>query len=494
VRTDNVFGPAYLSAVEPQSDAKARFYRRLAENSLGLMCCHDLTGVLLWVNPAAARSLGYSCDQAVGSSIEGFLAPEVQSEFKSYLDRIRRTGFDTGFMRLRDRHGHERIWMYRNIISDDPELPVHVVGHALDVTEQLDAKRALKTLFERAPIAQIELEPSGKLRRINPVACELLGYTAPEIFSFDGSGPPDLADLFRESCLVGDTGKCMRFVRKDGCELHLELFARHIPASNSSPAGIICALINVSDRVRAEAEIRNLNAQLEAKVNLRTAELRRSNAELQEFACIVSHDLQAPLKQVGSILDELGSNSFAEDKSELLRLCRADIERMAMLIDSLLGYAVVSNRADIVARRVPLAVSVQESLMNLASVVASSNAIVNYENLPEVSVDEADFVQLFQNLIENAIKYRGAHNPRIRITASEIQDEWVISVSDNGIGIDKAQCSRIFQAFQRLHGKEYPGSGIGLAICKKIVERTGGRIWVESERDLGSTFRFTVPH
>ena len=131
--------------------------------------------------------------------------------------------------------------------------------------------------------------------------------------------------------------------------------------------------------------------------------------------------------------------------------------------------------------------------MNLASVVAATGATVVYENLPEISVEEAAFVQLFQNLIGNALKYRGDRPPDVRITVESKDDVWICSVNDNGIGIDETYSEKIFQTFSRLHGKEYTGSGIGLAICKKIVERIGGRIWVESQPNCGSTFRFTIP-
>ncbi len=363
------------------SRSEAGFYRRLAENSLGLMCCHDLEGVLLWINPAAAQSLGYSPDAGVGVSLDSFLDPETRPLFASYLARIRSKGIDAGLMRLMTRDGDQRIWMYRNVLSDAPELPPHVLGHALDITE----------------------------------------------------------------------------------------------------------------RVRAEKEVRDLNAQLEARIAERTAELERSNADLREFAHVASHDLQAPLRQVRIALGRLKAKSNDRETVELLRNTQNDIERMSWLIDSLLNYALVSSQVITPARRVPLSTAIEEGLMNLASTIAETGASVVYEHLPEILVEEAGFVQLFQNLIGNAIKYRGDRRPSIHISVEPQDDFWICAVKDNGIGIDQAYAEKIFQAFSRLHGKEYAGSGIGLAICKKIVERIGGRIWVESELNCGSTFRFTIP-
>jgi chemotaxis family two-component system sensor kinase Cph1 len=284
-------------------------------------------------------------------------------------------------MQLVTRDGNQRIWLYRNILSDDPELPTHILGHALDITE----------------------------------------------------------------------------------------------------------------RFQAEKEIRDLNAQLEARIAERTAELERSNADLREFAYIASHDLQAPLKQVRSVLEALSTKSADLEAVELLRNSQTQIDRMSLLIESLLNYALVSNEVKTPAHNVPLCTAVEESLMNLASTITAAGAIVLYKGLPEILVDEAAVVQLFQNLIGNAIKYRSERNPEIRISAQAEDDFWICTVEDNGIGIDQAYSEKVFHTFSRLHGREYPGTGMGLAICRRIVERMGGRIWVESQPGHGSAFRFTIP-
>lgn len=369
------------SSPDALARSEADFYRRLAENSLGLMCCHDLEGVLLWINPAAAQSLGYSPEEGVGIRLDSFLAPDVRPQFISYLERIRINRVDAGLMRLMRKDGDQRIWMYRNVLSDAPELPPHVLGHALDITE----------------------------------------------------------------------------------------------------------------RVKAEREIRDLNARLETRIAERTAELERSNADLREFAHVASHDLQTPLRQVRKALSRLETKSSDPESTELLRHTQSDIERMSRLIDSLLTYALVSSQVTRPACRVPLTTAIQESLMNLASMIEAAGATIVYDGLPEIVVEEAAFVQLFQNLIGNAIKYRGDQCPNIRISVEPREDFWICAVKDNGIGIDPVYSEKIFHAFSRLHGKEYAGTGIGLAICKKIVERMGGRIWVESQPNCGSTFRFTIP-
>lgn len=472
-------------------DLEAGFYRQLAENSLGLICCHDLEGVLLWINSAAANALGYVPEEGIGTRLDTYLAPEVRPLFASYLARIRDRGVDSGLMRLRTKDGGQRIWMYRNILSDEPALPPHVLGHALDITEQFRAQQALRNLFQQAPVGYIDIDPHARVRRVNRVACQLLGYSEQELLA--ENGPAGIRDLLGACATSGNLPRLTKFVRNDGRTAFLEVHARCIFESDSFAGGRVCALVDATDRVQAEMKIRNLQAQLEARVASRTAELRRSNAELQEFAYVASHDLQAPLKQVRSVLEQLALTSNDPEAAELLCRSQQDANRMLMLIDGLLSYAVASNPAGTPSPQVPLVVALEESLMILASLIASSGATVAYEDLPSSLVDESAFVQLFQNLVGNAIKYRGPEAPRVRISATRDNNFWTIAVEDNGIGIDPAYSEQIFKAFRRLHGKDYAGSGIGLATCKKIVERIGGQIWVESQSGRGSTFRFTVP-
>jgi light-regulated signal transduction histidine kinase (bacteriophytochrome) len=229
---------------------------------------------------------------------------------------------------------------------------------------------------------------------------------------------------------IGNLPRLTKFVRNDGRTAFLEVHARCIFEPDLFTSGRVCALIDVSDRVQAEMKIRNLQAQLEARVASRTAELRRSNAELQEFAYVASHDLQAPLKQLRSVFEQLALKSNDPETAELLCRSQQDTNRMLMLIDGLLNYAVASNPAAIPSPQVPLVVALEESLMILASSIASSGATVAYEDLPSFLVDESAFVQLFQNLVGNAIKYRGPEAPRVRISATHDNDFWSIAVKD----------------------------------------------------------------
>jgi len=250
------------------------------------------------------------------------------------------------------------------------------------------------------------------------------------------------------------------------------------------------------DLFKKTAEVRQLNAELERRVEERTGELRRSNEELQQFAYVASHDLQEPLRMVTSYVQLLAQRYQGQLDSEAQEFIGYAVEgaqRMKALIDDLLAYSRVNIRERLVVPTDSGAV-LQQTLQNLHIQIAESGATVTADPLPTVSTDRMQLGLLWQNLLSNALKFRGQEPPRVHVSARRQGNEWVFSVRDNGIGMEPRHTERIFHMFQRLHTRqEYPGTGIGLAICKKIVERHGGRIWVESEPGQGTTFFFTLP-
>jgi PAS domain S-box-containing protein len=230
----------------------------------------------------------------------------------------------------------------------------------------------------------------------------------------------------------------------------------------------------------------------------RGAALARSNRELEQFAYIASHDLQEPLRMVGSytqLLEQRYGSQLDDDAREFLRYAREGATRMRALIDALLSYSRIDTRAQ-TFRRVAMDQVLTLALTNLKASIDAAHATIFRGNLPQVEGDPVQLGQVLQNLIGNAIKFRGPDPPHIWVSAVGMGPVWQFSVRDDGIGIPPEYQDRIFIIFQRLHSREeYPGTGIGLAVCKKVVERHGGRLWVESTGTpgQGSTFYFTLP-
>ena len=252
----------------------------------------------------------------------------------------------------------------------------------------------------------------------------------------------------------------------------------------------------IAERLRAEADVRRLNAELELRVEDRTRELMRMNEELRQFAYVASHDLQEPLRTVASYAQLLARRyrgRLDRDADEFIEYMVGGVTRMHTLLNDMLAYSRVTESKDRPLTETNLNTVLQSALMNLELTISENQAEIQADPLPTVTGDEIQLTQVFQNLIGNAIKYKSAEAPQVRITAEEGPEEWTISVADNGIGLDPQYGQRIFGIFKRLHGRELPGTGMGLAICKRIIERHNGRIWVDSQPGKGSTFHFTLP-
>ena len=263
------------------------------------------------------------------------------------------------------------------------------------------------------------------------------------------------------------------------------LNARRIYRKDIGMQMILLAIEDITERRQREEELKKLSE-----------ELARSNTDLRDFAYVASHDLKKPLQSIegfAKLLARRYKGKLDAKADEFIEYIGSGVKRMQMFIKDLLEYSQVGAKEK---KFKPTDCSgvVQKAVGNLQAAIEESNAVVTYDELPTVMVDTPQMISLLQNLIDNAIKFRGEEAPRIHISAERKGDEWVFSIRDNGIGIDPKDSERIFGMFQRLHGStDYPGTGIGLAICKKIIERHGGRVWLESEAGKGSTFYFTMP-
>jgi light-regulated signal transduction histidine kinase (bacteriophytochrome) len=276
------------------------------------------------------------------------------------------------------------------------------------------------------------------------------------------------------------------YVGRDGGELWVEVHDILVRNATGETAGIRTALLDITERKRMEKALQ-LNAE----------KLARSNEELERFAYVASHDLQEPLRMVASFTQLLAkrySGRLDETADRYIHYAVDGAKRMQQLIADLLAYSRVNSK-ELDPRQTDCEAVVLEAMRNLEVAIKESGASVDWDPLPALWVDQGQLTQVFQNLLANAIKFRRKEEcPRIHVSAVDSGAEWTISVRDNGIGIDARHAERVFQMFQRLHTRaEYPGTGIGLAVCKKVIERHGGKLWVESGSGAGSTFRFTIP-
>ena len=350
-------------------------------------------------------------------------------------------------------------------------------------------------ISELTDFAVFLMDPNGCVVSWNPGVEHLLGYTEGEwlgrpveiIFTSEdrASGKPE------EELLIamrdGRAPDVRWHQKKDGSRLFVEGTMVALRDEGGKLLGFSKVMRDITERKEAEAERERL-----------VAELARSNDDLSQFARIASHDLRAPLSTITQFLQLLlrkYKGRVLDESAELyIGLINDNTQRMSALTSDLLRLSEVSSDSSaVIAAPVEVDRTVKTALANLQAVIEESGAVVSWGSLPQVSMEETLLVQLFQNLIANAVKYRSKEEPRVRIEVKNHGDAYMFSVQDNGIGIEKKYQEQIFAPFKRLHGAEISGSGIGLAVCKKIVERAGGRIWVDSEPGGGSTFLFTLP-
>lgn len=257
----------------------------------------------------------------------------------------------------------------------------------------------------------------------------------------------------------------------------------------------LARLPEVVRRALREKSERTWRRQAEEDLARKVDELARSNADLEQFAYVASHDLQEPLRMVTAytqLLAERYRGKLDENADKFIAYAADGAQRMQVLIRDLLAFSRVGGKE--APGSVDCNAVMKDVLQALAAAIEESAAVVRHGELPVVWADRTQVAQVFQNLIGNAIKFRGKEPPLVSVQAEQAGRQWQFSVSDNGIGIAPEYAENVFVVFQRLHGRaEYPGNGIGLAICKKIVEHNGGKIWVESQADSGSTFKFTLP-
>ena len=441
--------------------------------------------------------------QELGATYDSFLS-YVHPDDRDYVDNAFKEAFEGKHYDIEYRiilaEGERIVHVHGEAIFNEENTPVKMRGTVQDITERKRAEESLReseekyrmlfdSIDEGFCIIEVLFDDAGKpvdylFHETNPSYEEqaglknVVGRTMRNIV-------PDVEqiwiDRYAHVALTGETGRYEDDVAAIG--IYFDAYAFRIGEPHEHKVGVLFR--DVTERKKAEEILK-----------LKLEELARSNAELEQFAYVSSHDLQEPLRMISSYLQLLQrryQGKIDEKADKYIYFAVDGAARMQVLINDLLEFSRVTTRAE-EPEPTDCEFVLNQILSNLELYIKENKATVSHDTLPEVMADNTQLAQVFQNLIINGIKFHSEEAPKIHISAEKKANEWLFSVQDNGIGIDPQYSEKIFEVFKRLHKKEeYPGTGIGLAVCKKIVERHGGRIWVESELGKGSTFYFTLP-
>jgi len=480
-------------------------YRGLLEAAPDAMVVVNQVGEIVLLNVQAEKRFGYSRDELVGQKVKNII-PE------GFAERLIADGTRTAAEALAQQIGTGIELIARR--KDGSDFPIEIMLSPLesaegtlvtaairDISVRKAAERHLaqmegryRGLLEAAPDAMVVVNQVGEIVLLNVQAEKQFGYSRDELVGQkvkniipEGFAERLIADALRsvEDALAQQIGTGIELIarRKNGSEFPIEIMLS--PLESAEGILVTAAIRDITNRKKAEAHLLQ-----------KVEELNRSNEELGQFAYVVSHDLQEPLRMVASytqLLSRRYKGRLDSDADEFISFAVDGASRMQRLIQDLLAYSRVGTKGkDLLDTSSEEAL--EQALINLRGAIKDSGALVTHDPLPAVLADEMQLIQLFQNLVGNAIKYQSPGVPKVHISAAkDSPNKWIFSVKDNGLGIDPQYFEKIFGMFQRLHKREeFAGTGIGLAICRKIVERHGGSISVESRPGRGSTFRFAL--
>jgi PAS domain S-box-containing protein len=471
-----------------RAEESARHLAAIVNSSDDAIFSKDLSGTILTWNRGAERLYGYKGAEIIGKPVTALVPPERRNEIGHLLRELAqgRSRGRSDTVGLRKDGSQVPVSLTVSPVKDAQGRIIGASTIAHDITERLQAEESarLAAIVGSSHDAIFSMDLSGRILTWNRGAERLYGYTSTEIVGRPVAVlvPPDRMDEIDHTLQEIAQGHVLSRddtvrVRQDESLVPISLVVSPIRNAQGQITSASVIAHDITERKRVE-------------------ELTRSNQDLERFAYVASHDLQEPLRMVSAytqLLAERYHGRLDENADQYIGYAVDGAKRMQALIQDLLALSRVGRRGK-ERQAVECGAVVAEAAQNLKTAMAECGAVLSYGELPTAFANRSQMVQLFQNLIGNAVKFRGEKSPAISVSAERRGHEWVFAVADNGIGIPAEQRDRIFEIFQRLHSRtEYPGNGIGLSICKKIVEQHGGRIWVESEVGQGSAFKFVLP-
>ena len=470
-------------------------YRAIIESLPVGLAIFTLDLTVEWVNPFMAAMIGYEPEHMLGKRVVD-LWPDAEEMRPIYQLVIQGEAFDFPELLRPYAEGERCFDVHLRPMHDDAGAVSGIIVIASEISDRKRAEEELKKQSTRLQ-ATVNNVPAGvgifnrdmTVNWVNDLMAAIFGLEPEQMI---GKLAYELQPVMAERRQYHQrvmNGESFDFpdliVPHPYGDRHFDAHYRPIRDETGAVVGMVIVANEITEQKRAELALEE-----------RSRELERSNADLEQFAYVASHDLQEPLRMVSSFVEILAKDyqdSLDEQAKKYMGFVLDGARRMNALIDDLLSFSRVGS-SEIPREPINCEEIVESVISDLRTIIDENGAVVTHEPLPTVRGDPTLLPQLFQNLVSNGIKFRRQHQPHIHISAEEQANQWVFLVRDDGIGIEARHFERIFLMFQRLHQRsEYPGTGIGLAMCKRIVENHGGKIWLESELGKGTTFYFSLP-
>ena len=504
----------YKHKMEKKLEGRLQYFKNVFDNAPIGIFHSTIEGKFIRVNKALSYMLCYSSPKELITEVN-----KLNIADKLYTDPDKRPIFVSNALKDEKWHTYKNEYIrkddeimigelcFRSIKNADGTVK-YLEGFITDVTEQKELEEAqMKTemiawdrlaeidgIYDSSPIGLCTLDKDLRYIRINENLAKINGFPA---IKHIGKTPREIIPTISESIesmakKTLKTGKSIMGVEMEGITpskpgVLRTWIVQSVPFKdiNDNIIGISFSVLEITKMKRAQKELFET-----------VKKLKLSNEELQRFAYVVSHDFKEPLRMVLSftqLLESRYKEQFDDEADEFIGYIIEGSKRMERLLDDLLNYSRITSAEDKYSE-INLDTIIEDSIFPLKLIIDKNKAEITWDNMPTVLINRTQMIHVFQNLITNAIKFRNNNTPRIHISAKMEEDQWMFGVSDNGIGIDPHYHKRIFEVFQRLHRRdEYDGTGMGLFLTKKIIERHNGHIWVESEEGEGSTFYFTLP-